>query len=202
MRGLISLALCGPLLLAGCGGGGRDSANDGLTDAQRGYQANLMAENDRLMALQAAEKERRDREAEAAAAFKSNIERVLAADQTTNSGGGGASVIAERMAAIDLSGTPGDFQSAYLEHIEAWRRAGKVASALAQLKSDDRMNGAVAAGIFATVFDMNVSPFSDHIRAIQRLEAETGVADEAIRSTYATVKSVAVRYQAVIPPGA
>lgn len=129
---------------------------------------------------------------------KQAIEAVLVAD--TNAGRlGSADATARAMRAIDLSGAPGDFQSAYVAHIQAWEREAELLRQWRELTSDDRQGAAVAAGVICGLLDCPARPIGDQIDSEAAMKRQIATASEQISESFRQVERIAALYGAQRP---
>lgn len=126
--------------------------------------------------------------------YKSAVERAIHEDALT---GHEATIDhLNAMRAVDLSDCPPDFREAYSHHIHAWEEATRVQQAKARLESDE--DSAALAGILATAFESDATPWSDHLQAVNRVDQQQARAEEGIRSTWQAVEDTARKYGARI----
>jgi hypothetical protein len=119
------------------------------------------------------------------------IERILRADQDANRLGDSRRV-APAMRAIDTTGAPDDFRSAYLVHVQAWEDAARVDAVLADLNSEETARNAVGLSILATLLGADATPIGDLTEALATARARRTTAGENIRSTFQEVERIAV----------
>lgn len=131
--------------------------------------------------------------------FIENIERVFTEDQLVANTNSNRSTIAQEMSEISLDGTPNDFRVAYVDHIYAWEKIGKLDDLLKNLQSEKRMNDAAAEGVLATIFGSDASPFSDHLSTIKELKSRRPEFSEQVSITFQTLKRIAAQYGAKLP---
>jgi hypothetical protein len=129
------------------------------------------------------------------AMYKSAIEKALQQDSLT--GTDPTMEHAANMRKIDLSDCPPEFRVAYMKHIEAWEEAAKVRQAKTEL--DNQADAAAAAGVLATLFDSNATPWNDHLRAEQEVQRLDVLASADIHSTWETLEQIASKYGAQVP---
>lgn len=109
---------------------------------------------------------------------KACIERVLQEDSESSENAESVSEVVARMRAIDTSGCPADFRTAYLAHIHAWEEARKVEQEAKKLGKPDG--------------------FWDGLQAISLKNAGNS-ASQKIGQTFQEVERVAVLHGAKLP---
>jgi hypothetical protein len=129
------------------------------------------------------------------AIYKSAIEKALRDDALTGSEPTVGHTAAMRT--IDTSNCPQEFRDAYIRHIHAWDQMAKIHKAELELNSQD--DAAAAAGLIATIFNSDETPFSDHIRAEEKLKQMDADASNDIRTTFQEVTDIANKYDARVP---
>jgi len=100
----------------------------------------------------------------------------------------------KQMRDIDLSECPEDFRGAYVDNIHAWEDAAPIDVALAQLQSKSVRDDATLAGILATLFNSEKTPYSDWQDAIEGLKQKRREASDKINDTWKIVENIAVKY--------
>ena len=125
-------------------------------------------------------------------AWRSCINTTLTADAATGTSTDAARV--QAMQAIDTTGCPTEFRTAYFDHIEAWKRAMQVESAWATLNSDDNVKHTLILGWLAGILGVSATPIADHIDAENRLKELRAAASSQIADTYTVVRRVALTY--------
>lgn len=129
------------------------------------------------------------------AMYKDAIEKALHEDALT-----GKQPTAEHVAAmrnVDMSNCPPDFREAYMKHIHAWEQEAAVYEAKMKLDNDE--DGAAVAGVLATLFDSDATPWSDHVQAEQKIKSLAASASEQVSSTWRDIETIASRYGAKAP---
>jgi hypothetical protein len=124
------------------------------------------------------------------AIYKSAIEKAIHEDALTGHEPTIDHVNAMRQ--VDLSDCPPEFREAYSHHIHAWEEAAQVQLAKAKLDNDE--DSAAVAGILASVFDADATPWSDHVQAVNRVNQLQAQAHDDIQSTWQGVEDVARKY--------
>lgn len=193
VRNLIALLVL-LLALPACDQGGSAAQVAAYKQELARTQAQLM-EQTRIAEEQKRKEEEQNR---LALEHRANIERVLREDQEAGSSGSRRSTV-YRMELINLTGTPVEFSSAYVDHLNAWRKSERAETTLASLKSDEQMATATLGGIITTLADDPSTPFSDHMNKIESYERQLTQASAEITSTFSVVKSIAAKYGATLP---
>lgn len=122
--------------------------------------------------------------------YRSGIEKAIHEDSLA--GHAATADHIQSMRRVDLSDCPQDFREAYSKHIHAWEEAAQVQQAKADLAKDE--DAAAAAGVLATLFGTDDTPWSDHEAAVQRVDQYQQKASEDIHSTWQEVEDVARKY--------
>jgi hypothetical protein len=182
-RSLFATAALGALVLSGCGQqsqqanagsvGNGPVTPPGPTPDELARQQEEMARQQRVAA----------------------IERILRADQEAGRLGDSRR-IAPTMRALDTTGAPDDFRSAYLVHVQAWEDAARVDTVLADLNSEETARNTIGLSILATLLDADAHPIRDLTEALAAARARRTTATEAIRSTFQEVERIAVAHGA------
>ena len=124
------------------------------------------------------------------ALYRSAIQKAIHEDALTGHGQTMDHVNAMRQ--VDLSDCPPEFREAYSHHIHAWQEAAQVQLAKTELDNDE--GPAVVEGVLATVFDLDASPWSDHVQAENQVSQLQAKARGDIQSTWQEVEDVARKY--------
>jgi len=122
--------------------------------------------------------------------YRSAIQKALHEDSLTGKDATDDHVAAMRK--VDLSGCPPDFNVAYAKYIEAWEFSAKVQTAKAKL--DNESDAAAAAGLLATLFGSDETPWSDHLAAEARLAQMNVDAANQIQSSWNAITEVSAKY--------
>lgn len=96
------------------------------------------------------------------------------------------------MRRVDLSGCPQDFREAYSKHIHAWEEVAAVQQA--RTKLNDEEDAAAVAGVLATIFGSDATPWGDHVQAVQEVNRLEAVARGDVATTWQEVEDVARKY--------
>ena len=131
--------------------------------------------------------------------INSAIESVLQQDATTTAGVNSVEEIVSRMRAIDISGCPNDFRSAYIDHVHAWEAMANVEQQAIQLKNESNSAGAY---VEAFVRGFMLDPFgksNEEMQAQNQLQREANSAKQQIIQTWNQVEGVAVANGAILP---
>jgi|GEM_PF-3105091 len=112
---------------------------------------------------------------------------------------GDASIIAEGMRQIDLSGCPGDFSRAYVEHLHEWEKAAEIQKLLAMVRSDDNVYGAMIATGLQKLFKSDANALVDALEQERALVQALLEARQQIKATFNVVENIAAGYGATLP---
>jgi hypothetical protein len=127
------------------------------------------------------------------------IERVLAADRLSTQGTSSPGEVVANMRAIDLAGTPEDFQDAFRQHIEAWERRVAVHAETQAWIAEFAPGPATPDEVLYNTNKPEGASAEAEMRrlAIQRSNAN---AQQGIQSTFLAVQSVAEKHGARASP--
>lgn len=127
------------------------------------------------------------------------IERVLEADRKASSEAAGPSETVANMRAIDLEGTPEDFQDAYRQHIEAWERTAE-----AQVRAEEWVAKFApgAATLHDALYETNLPvEISDEAQSRRRsIQLYRASAQDAVEKTFRAVERAAEKHGARTAP--
>jgi hypothetical protein len=124
------------------------------------------------------------------AIYKSAIQKAIHEDALTGNAVSADHVNAMRQ--VDLTDCPPEFREAYSHHIHAWQEAVQVQLAKTELDKDE--DAAAVEGILATVFDLDATPWGDHVQAENQVQQLQAKANGDIESTWQEVEDVGRKY--------
>jgi len=84
-----------------------------------------------------------------------------------------------------------------MKHIHAWDEKAQVHDAQAKLANQE--DAAAAAGVLATIFGSDATPWSDHLQAESQLQKYDSIASADVHSTFQEVENIASKYGAQVP---
>ncbi len=129
------------------------------------------------------------------AVYKSGIEKAIHEDALTGNEPTYGHTAAMRK--VDLSDCPQDFRVAYANHIHAWDE--RAAAHAAKVKLDNDEDASAVAGLLSTLFDIDATPWSDHVRAENEVKRLESIASNDVHTTWQDVETVASKYGAQLP---
>jgi hypothetical protein len=127
------------------------------------------------------------------------IESVLQQDVTTNSGTQSAADVVARMRAIDLTGCPNDFKSAYVAHIHAWELMADVQREAAAHRADSESGSAMVESLIRGFMGDPFGKANEIVTAENQLQRSYQTALQQIRATFQRVEELAVTHGANLP---
>ena len=127
------------------------------------------------------------------------IESVLVQDSTTGSGASSVSEVVTRMHAIDTSGCPSDFQSAYLAHVHAWESMAQVEQQVKAFKAEREGWGDFVEGAVRGFLGDPLGKANEIQNAQNELQREYQAASQDVKQTFHRVQELAVHYGAKLP---
>lgn len=128
-----------------------------------------------------------------------NIEAVLQQDVTTNRGAQSAADVVARMRAIDLTGCPNDFRSAYVAHIHAWELMADVQREAAAHRADSESGSAMVEALIRGFMGDPFGKANEIVTAENQLQRNYQTALQQIRATFHRVEELAVTHGANLP---
>ncbi|HEV7280167.1 MAG TPA: hypothetical protein VGN57_08145 [Pirellulaceae bacterium] len=127
------------------------------------------------------------------------IERVLEADRSASAEADGPGETAANMRAIELEGTPADFQNAYRQHIAAWQRSSDVHDEAEDWVERFAPGEATPHDALYTT-DLAVELSAEAQSRRRTLQLSRANAQDAIEATFHAVERVAEQHGARVSP--
>jgi len=127
------------------------------------------------------------------------IESVLQQDATTSGGAQSAADVVARMRAIDLTGCPNDFKSAYVAHIHAWELMADVQRDAVAHRADSESGSAMVEALIRGFMGDPFGKANEIVTAENQLQRSYQTALQQIRATFHRVEELAVTHGANLP---
>lgn len=125
---------------------------------------------------------------------KLSIQIVMAEHQNTLSNPNSIAEVAARLRAIDLSGCPADFRSAFLPYIQAWERMALVEARANQLQSFENFAARMVESFVRGAVGDPFGTSAEVSQEFRELDQAYHIGIQQVFSTYHNVENVAARY--------
>ncbi len=127
------------------------------------------------------------------------IEAVLQQDVTVTVEAQSIEEAVARMRAIDLTGCPNDFKSAYVAHIHAWELMADVQREAAAHRADSESGSAMVEALIRGFMGDPFGKANEFATAENQLQRSYQTARQQIRATFQRVEELAVTHGANLP---
>ncbi len=129
----------------------------------------------------------------------SRIERVLTLDGQTNSGAQSIAEVVVRMRAIDTTGCPNDFRSAYLAHIHAWEEMAAVEQQAVTLQQQSNSGATIVESMIRGFLGDPFGKAGEILASQGQLQQQYGSASQSVKTSWQRVEEIAVLHGARLP---
>lgn len=127
------------------------------------------------------------------------IESVLQQDAAASAAAKTVIEVVSRMRAIDLTGCPNDFKSAYLAHIHAWELMVDVEREAAAFKADSESGAALVESFIRGFLGDPFGKVNEISAAQNQLQKNFQTASQQVRDSFHRVEELAVSHGANLP---